>query len=802
MNKMYKKAVAVRRQKQSKINSQVKAAMRGLPSHTAKLTFDLTDRDTNKRLDVPHNARIKAISIVSDLLDSFGLPSKAKLEYLGTVKKATTKDGTIKDGILKVGATISTLLGHRIAIDVPVIVRDKSLLEPAVFFYDGSPYVLCKQAIDQLVKRGTLDKAVAERKNMYSPPLMEKWLGIDHEQPRSPIINRDHMFNPGSRNPWKFRRYSQKTPSTSEQECPACEGEGKSPSGNRRGPREDWMEPCPVCYGSGTIESQESSESDSDVEGARLSPYTEEKCEQCGYSMPTNEAGCRQCGAPRTTRRPLEQAFESKSKERPEFEVNEGTPVLELNAQKKTDKKDRERINIDTPTEFPKVWKGDVKDQVLDPAERNHEELFGVGEEVKLNEDFEARERGGGQIIVPSGERGKIIRDVQGDGLCLMVNFPDMDMSAIVPRRFLKSAQEDKHPFDRQATIHGGYVVNLEVDGAEDVITELLSLGITKAKSVDGAFLIPGHDEAEMWKIAKDWFDNNEGSSFFDGEKDLQTAFQKAQIVNLNDYVGDKEESGMPDYLEPVADAIPGLRSLYKKKSSMAAGVYSIVLPDFPETGWTLFVDPEGHAVLQQTDGSGADILAVYSGTTHVDPVDVIDAAIASGKDEMLESITDMQRCINDSGIKYDLESEFNEQIKLHEQEYGEPDEEYEQNGDDKQGISETELENPYVTSGEPLGPETTQKCKWCLSQMDEPAGVAQGEPICQKCLEFAKEHPEECEPEQLKDLGISKSAATIDQIKHEIRIMFREGYCRTDIVAAVKERYPEHAAEVLKNLD
>jgi len=672
----YKKAVAVRRQKQSKINSRIKAAMSGLPSHTAKLNFDLTDRDTNKKIDVPRNARIKAIAIVSDLLDSFGLPSKAKLNYLGTVKKATTKDGDIKDGILKVGAVISTLLGHKIAIDVPVIVRDKSLLEPAVFFYDGSPFVLCKQAIDQLIKRGTLDKAIAERRNLYSPPLMEKWLGIDHEPARTPIINKDHMFNPGSRNPWKFRRYSQKNVMV---DCPECTGAGSSSATHGEGTFEI---PCENCKGSGNIEVNPSDiiegkdtwtrcpdcgeytqhdqcvscqqSGSSDVEGARLSPHAEEQCKQCGYSMPANEAGCRQCGAPR-------QACIQKKQAK--------------------DKKPRERTNIDTPTEFPEVWKGDLPQQVLDPAERSREDLFGVGQAVKLSEDFEARERGGGQVVVPSGERGKVVRDMKGDGLCLMVNFPDMDISAIVPKRFLKLATQEgsNHPFDKQARL--------------------------------------------------------------------------------------------------------------------TPGVYSIVLPDFPETGWTLFVDPSGNAVLQYTRKTGAEIIgSIYPNPVQSHPgiEDVIAAAIETNKDEMVESVADMQQYINSAGIKYDLESEFNEQTQLREQEYG----------GDKEGISERELENPWVTSGEPSHePEIKSKCQWCLSEMEETAGTAQGEVICQKCVEWAKANPGECTPEQLKDLGATRTAATTEQVKHEIREMLREGYTPVDIIAAVKEKYPEHAVEVLKNL-
>jgi hypothetical protein len=152
------------------------------------------------------------------------------------VKNATAGDGTITDGMIKINAVINTLMGHRASIDIPVIVKDKNIIEPAVFFYDGTPYVMCKPAFDQLVKRGTLERDVASR-SLYSPPT--DGMTATAEPPRRPIINRQHMFSPGSMNPWKFRRYSQvqptsQNPGTAQNPmtpgdlgaCPDCGGKG------------------------------------------------------------------------------------------------------------------------------------------------------------------------------------------------------------------------------------------------------------------------------------------------------------------------------------------------------------------------------------------------------------------------------------------------------------------------------------------------------------------------------------------------------------------------------------------------
>jgi hypothetical protein len=100
----------------------------------------------------------------------------------------------------------------------------------------------------------------------------------------------------------------------------------------------------------------------------------------------------------------------------------------------------RQRTNIDTPTEMPELWEDDVEDEILDPAERCREDLYGIGSEVVLEEDIQARERGGGHLIVPSGERGKVLKDMEGDGKMLYVQFPEMCVTMAVPKRMLRSA--------------------------------------------------------------------------------------------------------------------------------------------------------------------------------------------------------------------------------------------------------------------------------------------------------------------------------------------------------------------------
>jgi hypothetical protein len=117
---------------------------------------------------------------------------------------------------------------------------------------------------------------------------------------------------------------------------------------------------------------------------------------------------------------------------------------LNIDQNKVAAKEPRKRTNIDTPTEFPEVWHGDVPDECLDPAERSRDGLFEPGCRVKVNEDVQARDRGGGHVIVPKGEEGVVVKDKCGDGKMLAVKFPALQLTTSLPMRYLKSAARKK----------------------------------------------------------------------------------------------------------------------------------------------------------------------------------------------------------------------------------------------------------------------------------------------------------------------------------------------------------------------
>ena len=355
-------------------NKHIREAMRDMTPRTADLIFDLSNGDKGtKSVDINRRAHIKAIELVSNLITSFHLPVRPKLAYEGMIKEATDNGGNITDGVVRIGVVLRTLMGHKMNIDVPVIVRNASLVEPAVFFFQQAPYVMCGSALEELVKRGSLRKELQPRR-MFSPPSYGQPMHPD-DYPRTPITNQDNMFSPGARNPWTFRRYSSRDPKMDVWlGIDASLAEKKTPNNPQQRDQhiEDWM-------------------------------YMDKSAQ------------------------------------------HKGTP--------------RERTNIDTPTEMTQIWPPSVPDEMLDTSERSRDGLFEPGAMVSLEKDIQARSRGGGNLVVPSGEEGMVLRDLEGDGKMLYVEFPHFGLAMPVPSCMLKSAAttSDQVKYEIKQMIREGY---------------------------------------------------------------------------------------------------------------------------------------------------------------------------------------------------------------------------------------------------------------------------------------------------------------------------------------------------------
>ncbi len=496
---LYNKARLHTRSERAKTNSRIGSALNGIMPRTADLMFDLSRNNDEYRLDSSRRAYVKAIELVSDLLGRFSLPIRPRLEYRGLVKNSMD-NGVINNGLVRVGATITTLMGHKASIDIPVLIRNKKLLEPAIFFYGDAPYVMCAPAFEELIKLGTLEKAVQPRR-MYQPPLLE--LAEADNMPKVPITNLEHMFSPGIRNPWTFRRHSSKKIALQIDKLdaqaiasPGLEEVSVEGTITIDGEEHHFMLKCQLDLCDYFIDGEKVT----DLElldvledyiyenvGMKLDPHAKEtqiinitkqarrKTAQGGWDNDGGEIAVTEWAKSPDGKyfvihfsdgvklytdgssilnsedvedetEPYELALmgvsEATMPMRPmtdeeisDLEMNTG---MSIQAQHKG--KPRERTNIDTPVEWPEIWKADIPDHMLDPAERSMEGLITAGDKITLQKDTQVRERGGGHLVLPSGEQGIVLRDMEGDGLMLYICFKEMGLTAMVPARMCKGA--------------------------------------------------------------------------------------------------------------------------------------------------------------------------------------------------------------------------------------------------------------------------------------------------------------------------------------------------------------------------
>ena len=81
-------------------------------------------------------------------------------------------------------------------------------------------------------------------------------------------------------------------------------------------------------------------------------------------------------------------------------------------------------------------------DTDLQPAERDHQDDFKVGDEVKLTKEKVVRSRGGGIVTLDTNAKGVVIADKFGDGQVLQVDFEGVKVD--VKKDMLKTAAKKK----------------------------------------------------------------------------------------------------------------------------------------------------------------------------------------------------------------------------------------------------------------------------------------------------------------------------------------------------------------------
>jgi hypothetical protein len=122
-----------------------------------------------KRITV-NNVGTEAIAMVRGMTSNMKFPSHVRLSYAGLKRTANGFDNKyLHNGVVTVNAEFKTLTGAHVNLDIPIEIRNGSLLDPAVFFHDGRLNVFAQSAINSLTH--DLSTFAAERnRGMFDIP--------------------------------------------------------------------------------------------------------------------------------------------------------------------------------------------------------------------------------------------------------------------------------------------------------------------------------------------------------------------------------------------------------------------------------------------------------------------------------------------------------------------------------------------------------------------------------------------------------------------------------------------------------
>jgi hypothetical protein len=114
-----------------------------------------------------------AIGITRDLLAEFDFPSPPQLSYTGVkeVKTANNeRNSPVEDGVLMLVARFQTVSGVRNEIQIPVQIRQGSILQPSVFLHNGTMSVIAPSSVKEILASGTFKQTYPARE-MFSGPI-------------------------------------------------------------------------------------------------------------------------------------------------------------------------------------------------------------------------------------------------------------------------------------------------------------------------------------------------------------------------------------------------------------------------------------------------------------------------------------------------------------------------------------------------------------------------------------------------------------------------------------------------------
>lgn len=143
---------------------------------------------------------VDASLYVAEALGEFDIEGEVKPRYAGMNRDAGYGAFGIIEGEINVDVAIIPSRGFPQYIEVPVQVKKGYMIQPGLFYYHGSPYIMSQSAFDAIMKEALYSEGmdvVEDRPNMYSPPthVNESHLSSQRMASRSLVARHPETFS-------------------------------------------------------------------------------------------------------------------------------------------------------------------------------------------------------------------------------------------------------------------------------------------------------------------------------------------------------------------------------------------------------------------------------------------------------------------------------------------------------------------------------------------------------------------------------------------------------------------------------
>lgn len=127
--------------------------------------------ESNARRKLAGNPASAAAHYVVETLSDFVIRGDLHPRYRGMRRDAGSGQYGIDEGVIHVLVDIKPLGGMQQRIEVPVMVKNGHMLQPGLFYYHGTPFVMSQSAFDSLMSDALYAEDVkVDRPNMYTLP--------------------------------------------------------------------------------------------------------------------------------------------------------------------------------------------------------------------------------------------------------------------------------------------------------------------------------------------------------------------------------------------------------------------------------------------------------------------------------------------------------------------------------------------------------------------------------------------------------------------------------------------------------